>query len=81
MYSESNWDDVDSLQLQEDIPQRSDLDACPGETCKDFVLRSITELAESDLGVLHQPSNEVHHLYLVMGGVYRLEDSGVTRLR
>jgi hypothetical protein len=59
-------------------PSHSNVDTL--ETCKEFVLRSIDELVGSDLGVLHEPLDKVQRLYLVTGEVFRLSDSGVTRL-
>ena len=76
MRFEDDRDNDDSLQSEEDIKERFGFDLDTGETSKDFVLRSIAELAESDLSVLHQPPNGTPHLYLVTGEVYRLEDAG-----
>jgi len=59
-------------------PLAFDMDA--HEDDKEFVLQSIAGLAEAGLGVLHQPSDEIQHLYLVTGGVFHLGVSGVTRL-
>ena len=59
-------------------PSHSNVDLL--DTCKEFVLRSIGELVGSDLGVLHEPLDKVQWLYLVTGEVFRLSDSGVTRL-
>jgi hypothetical protein len=47
---------------------------------KELVLQSIAELAESGLGILHQLPGQIQRLYLVTGGIFRLGDSGVTRL-
>lgn len=59
-------------------PLTFDMDAL--EDDKELVLQSIADLAESGLGVLHRPSDEIQHLYLVTGGVFHLGVSGVTRL-
>jgi hypothetical protein len=47
---------------------------------KELVLQSIAELTESGLGILHQLPGKIQCLYLVTGEVFRLGDSGVTRL-
>jgi hypothetical protein len=71
---------VDDLGAEDGIAESPHRNVDTLETCKEFVLRSIDELVESDLGVLHQQLDKVQRLYLVTGEVYRLSDSGVTRL-
>ena len=80
MRSNLDRDTVDSLLSEEYIAETLGFDMDAPETHKEFVLHSIAELAESGLGVLHQLPDEVQRLYLVTGGVFRLGDSGVTRL-
>ena len=71
---------VNRLRSEESIAEPLSFDMDAFENDKELVLQSITELAESGLGVLHQPSDEVQGLYLIAGGVFRLGVSGVTRL-
>ena len=71
---------VDDLGLEDGIVESPRFNVDTLETCKDFVLRSIDELVGSDLGVLHQTPDKIQWLYLITGEVYRLGDSGVTRL-
>lgn len=78
MHPRLDRETVESLLSEETESVRFDIDTV--DTDREFVLRSIAELAESDLGVLHQPPSEVQRLYLIAGGVFRLGYSGVTRL-
>jgi hypothetical protein len=80
MSSKRDRNIVHNLQSKEHFvePLTFDMDAL--EDDKELVLQSIADLAESGLGVLHQPSDEIQHLYLVTGGVFHLGLSGVTRL-
>jgi hypothetical protein len=71
---------VGSLRSEEYIAEPLSFDTDALETYKDLILQSIAELAESGFGVLYQPQDEVQRLYLIRGGVFRLLDSGVTRL-
>jgi hypothetical protein len=80
MRSKRDGDTVDSLRSDEYMVEPLCFDTDALETYREFVLRSITEFAESDLGLLHQPQDDVQRLYLITGGVFRLGDSGVTRL-
>jgi hypothetical protein len=69
---------VGSLRSEEYVAEPLSFDMDALETYG--ALQSIAELAESGLGVLYQPQDEVQGLYLITGEVFRLLDSGVTRL-
>lgn len=71
---------VDELGAEDGIVESRQFNVDMLETCEEFVLRSIDELVGSDLGVLHQSPEKIRRLYLITGEVYRLSDSGVTRL-
>jgi hypothetical protein len=80
MRSKRDLDTVDSLQSEEYITEADSLNMDTLEDDKEVVLQSIAELAGSGLGILHQLPGQIQRLYLVTGGVFRLGDSGVTRL-
>jgi hypothetical protein len=80
MRSKRDLDAVDNLQTEEYITEADSLNMDTFEDDKELVLQSIAELAESGLGILHRLPGQVQRLYLVPGGVFRLGDSGVTRL-
>jgi hypothetical protein len=80
MRSKWNLDMVDSLRSEEHPtgPDSFDMDSLENE--KEFVLQAIAKLAKSHLDVLHQPSEQNQHLYLITGEVFRLGESSITRL-
>jgi hypothetical protein len=80
MRSKRNRDAVDTMRSEEYTVDPFNFDIDELKSCKEFVLRSISELAESELGVLHPPQGDAQRLYLITGGVFSLGDSGVTRL-
>ena len=80
MRSKRDGDTVDSLQSEEYTTETDSLNMDMLEDDKELILQSIAELAESDLGMLHQLPGQIQRLYLVTGGAYCLGDSGVTLL-
>jgi hypothetical protein len=48
---------------------------------KDFVLKCCADLAEAGYGLLQQSHGSAQHLCLVSGEIYRVEASGLTRIR
>jgi hypothetical protein len=80
MRSKRDLDTVDSLQSEEYAIEPDSLDMDTLQDDKELVLQSIAELTESGLGILHQLPGKIQCLYLVTGEVFRLGDSGVTRL-
>jgi hypothetical protein len=80
MHLKRDIDTFDNLQSEKYATESNSLDMDTFQNDKELVLQSIAELTESSLGILHQLPGQIQRLYLVTGEVFRLGDSGVTRL-